>query len=29
MYYLVAFEEHPPSTVFRDLISNEWFTQEY
>ena len=28
-YYRVAPEDGPPLTVFKDLISGEWFRQEY
>jgi hypothetical protein len=29
LYYRVAPEDRPPLTVFHDLLTNEWFTQEY
>jgi hypothetical protein len=28
-YYRVAPENGPPLTVYRDLVSDEWFRQEY
>lgn len=28
-YYRIAAEDGPPLTVYRDLISGEWFRQEY
>ncbi len=29
MYYRVAPEDGPPLTLFRNLISDDWYSQEY
>ncbi len=28
-YYRVAPEDRPPLTIYRDLVSGQWFRQEY
>ena len=29
MYFRVAPQDRPPLTIYHDLISGEWFRQEY
>ena len=29
LYYRVASDDSPPLTIYRDLISGDWFRQEY